>query len=257
MGIIEELLDAQIISMGEVSGIITGQVKENWDEEHPGMVMVEYFLGEPGKNQTDWVPVMSPYAGDQYGYYALPEVGTEVVLAFLMGNRNCPIVLGCIWNQENPLPENTANENNSMKKMITKGGCVIQLSEEKDEEEILIQSPSGLSIHLKDGDKTIKINDSEEKNGVTVDIENGTLTLLAEKSLELKVGDDVMLSMGGNPKAVSITGQKVTCNADQALELKGQTAKLEGTSTEIKGQGTLKLEADGTAQLKGAMVQLN
>lgn len=257
MGIIEQLLDAQIISMGEIAGIITGLVKENWDEEHPGMVKVEYFFGESGKNLTGWVPVATPYAGNGYGYYALPEVGTEVVLAFLMGNRNCPIVLGCIWNQENALPSETANENNTIKKLMTKGGCVIEFSEEEEKQQISIKTPKELCVLLNDEDETIQVSDSEGKNGVLMDSKGGTMTLLADKSLEVKVGGDVLLSLGGNPKAVEITGGKITCNADQSLELKSQTVKMEGTSTQIKGQGTLKLEADGTAQIKGAMVQLN
>lgn len=256
MGIIEELLDAQILTVGDVPGIITGLVKENWDEEHPGMVKVEYFLGEQGKNLTGWVPVTVPYAGNAYGYYALPEVGTEVVLAFQMGNRNCPIVLGCIWNRQNPLPGETANENNTVKKLLTKGGCEIRFSEEEDKEQILIRTPKGLKLLLEDENETVQFSDQEGKSGVSVDTKNGTLTLLADKTLELKVGGDVMLSLQGSSKAIEIKGGKLTCNADQSLELKGQTLKLEGTSTQVKGSGTLKLEADGTAQLKGAMVQL-
>ena len=257
MGVIEELLDAQIISVGDVSGIITGLVKENWDEEHPGMVKVEYFLGETGRNLTGWVPVAVPYAGNGYGYYALPEVGTEVVLAFQMGNRNCPIVLGCIWNQQNALPGETANENNSVKKLLTKGGCEIQLSGEKDEEQIQIQTPKGLKLLLEDKNETIQLVDTDGKSGVSIDTKNGAVTIQADKTLEFKVGGDVMLSLKGSSKAIEIKGGKLTCNADQSLELKGQTLKLEGTSTEVKGSGTLKLEAGGTAQLKGAMVQLN
>lgn len=257
MGIIEELLDAQIISVGEVPGIITGLVKENWDEEHPGMVKVEYFLGEMGKNLTGWVPVAVPYAGNQYGYYALPEVGTEVVLAFQMGNRNSPIVLGCMWNQQNVLPGETANENNSMKKLLTKGGCEIRFSEEEGKEQILIQTPKGLKLLLEDENETIRLSDRDEKSGVSVDTKNGAVTILADKTLEVKVGGDVMLSLNGSTKAIEMKGGKLTCNADQSLELKGQTLKLEGTSTQVKGSGTLKLESDGSAQLKGTMVQLN
>lgn len=257
MGIIEELLDAQIISVGEVPGIITGLVKENWDEEHPGMVRVEYFLGETGKNLTGWVPVAVPYAGNAYGYYALPEVGTEVVLAFQMGNRNCPIVLGCIWNKQNALPGETANENNTVKKLLTKGGCEIRLSEEEGKEQILIQTKKGLNLLLEDENETILLSDRDGKSGVSVDAKNGAVTILADKTLEIKVGGNVMLSLTGSSKEMKIAGGKVTCNADQNLELNGQNLKLEGTSTQIKGSGTLKLEAGGTAQLKGAMVQLN
>ena len=257
MGIIEELLDAQIISAGEVPGIITGLVKENWDEDHPGMVKVEYFLGEVGKNLTGWVPVAVPYAGNQYGYYALPEVGTEVVLAFQMGNRNSPIVLGCIWNRQNTLPGDTANENNTMKKLLTKGGCEIRFSEEEGKEQILIQTPKGLHLLLEDENETFMLSDKDGKNGISVDTKNGAVTILADKTLELKVCGNVMLSFTGSSKEMKIAGGKVTCNADQTLELKGQNLKLEGTSTQIKGSGTLKLEADGTTQLKGAMIQLN
>lgn len=257
MGIIEELLDAQIISVGEVSGVITGLVKENWDEEHPGMVKVEYFLGDTGKNLTGWVPIAVPYAGNQYGYYALPEVGTEVVLAFQMGNRNSPIVLGCIWNYQNALPEETANENNTVKRLLTKGGCEIRFSEEEGKEQILMQTPKGLNLLLEDENETIRLVDKDEKNGMSVDVKNGAVTISADKTLELKVGGNVMLSLSGSSKEMKIAGGKVACNADQTLELKGQSLKLEGNTTQIKGSGTLKLEADGTTVVKGAMVQLN
>lgn len=40
-------------------------------------------------------------------------------------------------------------------------------------------------------------------------------------------------------------------------ELKGQSLKLEGTSVELKAKGTMKAEASGIAQLKGAMVKIN
>ena len=43
--------------------VTTGKVVANWDKKHPGMVQVEIFLGEEGKNRTDWVRVAQPYAG--------------------------------------------------------------------------------------------------------------------------------------------------------------------------------------------------
>lgn len=257
MGVFDELLNGQNNAAEEISGFITGLVKENWDSEHPGMVKVEYFLGAKGKNLTGWVPVVVPYAGKEYGCYALPEVGSEVVLAFQLGNRNCPIVLGSIWSKTNPLPKDTANEKNTVKKLLTKGGCEIQFSEEKNKEQILVHTPKGLKLLLEDEKETIQVLDKDGKNGVSVDSKNGTLTILADKKVEIKVGGNVMLNLEGSSKAVTISGGKITAKADQSLELKGQTLKLEGTSTEVKGSGTLKLEASGTAQLKGAMVQIN
>lgn len=257
MGVYDELFPSRSPEVQKIPGIISGIVKENWDSEHPGKVRVEYFLGEEGKNLTGWIPVASLYAGNGYGAYALPEVGEEVILAFFMGNRNCPVVLGSVWNRKNVLPDNTAVEKNTVKKLRTKGGCEICFSEEEGKEQILIRTPKELQILVEDEKETIRISDRDGKNGLQIDGKNGTLTMLADKKLELSVGGKVMVSLDGNAGTVKAAAGKINVNADQSLELKGQSMKQEGSTVQIKGSGTLKLEAGGTAQLKGAMVQIN
>lgn len=257
MGMFDELLQPSSPLSGTVPGIVVGIVKENWNKEHPGMIKVEYFLGEKGKNLTGWVPVAVPYAGKEYGSYALPEVGSEVVLAFQMGNRNCPIAIGCIWSKKNTLPKETANDKNTVKKLRTKGGCEIIFSEESGKEQIQVQTPKGLKILLEDEKETIQISDKDGKNGVLADTKNGKLSLLAEKSVEIKVGGKVMASMDGNKSTVELTGGKLIGKANQSVEINGQTLKIEGASVEVKGSGSLKLTSGGSAQLKGTMVQIN
>ncbi len=257
MGVFDELLASQSGGDRKVPGIVPGIVKENWDSEHPGKVRVEYFLGEEGKNLTGWIPVLSIYAGNEYGAYALPEVGDEVILAFSLGDRNCPVVLGSVWSRKNNLPNETAVEKNTVKKLRTKGGCEICFSEESGKETITVQTPKNLKILIEDENETIKIGDQGGKNGVQIDIKNGLLTLLAEKKMELKVGGKAMVTLDGNAGAAKIAAGKISGNGDQSLELKSQTVKVEGSSTQIKGSGTLKLEAGGNAQLKGAVVQIN
>lgn len=259
MGVFDELLDNRQQSAGStpvlIPGIVTGLVKENWDKEHPGMVKVEYFLGEKGKNLTGWVPVVTPYAGKEFGAYSLPEVGSEVVLAFQMGDRNCPLVLGCIWNKQNALPKETANQKNTVKKLLTKGGCEIQFLEESGKEKIEIHTPKKLKIELDDEQELITLGDQDGQNGIKLDAKNGKLILQADKGIELQVGGKPMLSLDG--KTVQLSGTKIACRADQGVEMKGQTVNVEGTSVNVKGSGTLKLEASGTTQVKGAMVQIN
>lgn len=260
MGVFDELLNMQpgtpaVRGPERIPGVVTGLVKQNWDKDHPGMIQVEYFLGEQGKNLTGWVPIMTPYAGKEFGAYMLPEVGSEVVLAFQTGNRNCPLVLGCVWNQQNALPKETANEKNTVKKLLTKGGCEIQFSEESGKEQIHIRTPKNLKIVLEDENGTIKLSDQDGKNGIEIDTKNQKLTLMAENGIELQAGGKAKVSLTKN--GIETAGPKITCKADQGVEAKGQTVSLEGSSVEVKGTGTLKLEASGTAQLKGGMVQIN
>lgn len=257
MGIYDELLQPVSRLNGMIPGIVVGIVKENWDEEHPGMIKVEYFLGEKGKNLTGWVPVAAPYAGNEFGYYALPEVGSEVVLAFQMGDRNCPIVMGSVWSKKNIVPKETSNEKNTVKKLRTKGGCEIVFSEESGKEQILIQTPKNLKIMLEDEKETIQVSDKDGKNGITIDTKQGVMTLTADKKMELKIGGDTFASLDGNTKTIELTAGKLVGKADQSVEIKGQSLKTEGTSVEVKGSGSLKLESSGSTQVKGAMVQIN
>ena len=96
-------------------GLVIGTVRKNYDKKEPGKVMVEYSLGESGKMLTGWISVMTPYTADKAGMYLLPEVGDEVIIGFLSGRTDCPIVLGSIWSKNVTRPSNAVNEKNSMK----------------------------------------------------------------------------------------------------------------------------------------------
>lgn len=53
--------------------MVTGLVKQNLNEGHKNMILVEYRLAEGGKMETDWMPVMMPYGGD--GTWNVPDAG--------------------------------------------------------------------------------------------------------------------------------------------------------------------------------------
>ena len=237
--------------------IATGIVKENWNQDCPGSVKVEMFMGEQGKNVTGWLPVAAPYAGKEHGMYFLPEIGSEVVIAFNMGDRNCPIVIGSLWNHVNTLPGETAVEKNTVKRLKTKGGCQIVFDGEEKKERINISTPAGLSIRMEDEAKVIIVADSDGKNKVVLDCDKGGITVAADQKIEFLAGGKVMLCLDGGAKAVRIDGDNIKVNAGQGLELKGQSLKAEGASAQIKGQSALKLESGAVAEVKGTMVKIN
>lgn len=240
-----------------IDGIVTGIVRENWNKDCPGTVKVELFMGEQGKNMTGWVPVASPCAGKGHGIYFLPEIGSEVVIAFNMGDRNCPIVLGSLWNNVNTLPKNTAAEKNTVKCLRTKGGCEIVFDEQEKKEGLTIRTPAGLSVRLEDEAKTVTIGDREGKNQVVLDCDKGGITVAADRKIQFSAGGSVMISLDGGAKTVKIDCDNIKLNAGQGLELKGQSLKAEGTSAHIKGQSALKLESDAMTQVKGSLVKIN
>ena len=257
MSIFEDLLTLNEADDDKVFSVTTALVKENWNSDYPGMVKVEMFLGEAGKNVTGWVPVMSLYAGKNFGYYSLPEVGSEVVLAFNMGDRNCPIVIGTLWNNNNTLPSETAVQNNYVKRFKTKGGCEIVFNDEDQKQKIEIKTPGGFGISIEDEKKSITIHDSAGKNGITIDEQNGSVAIKADKKMTLSVGGSEVIVLDGTSKTATTETNNIKLKAVQNLELKGQMDKIEGSMVKVSAQGTMEISSSGVTQVKGSMVKIN
>lgn len=271
-GIYGEFMDHEDEKSGRMSGIVLGNVVENWDSEHPGMVKVEAVLGEETQNNLGWVSVAAPYAGNEFGTYILPEIGSKVLVAFCMGRMESPYVIGSIWNQTNALPAETANENNTVKTVITKGGNRITVSDEEGKERICVRTKGELAIELDDENQKISAGDKDGNNVWTVDAKEGRMTLTAQKEISFAVNGKQMLLLDGNGGKAELKADSIKAEAGQKLQLKGQNTSLEGSSTkiggqsikaeaqtslELKGTASLKAESSGMVELKGSMMKLN
>lgn len=275
MGLFDEMLETDETEDGgqaNINGVAIGVVKENWDKDHPGMIKAEISLGSSGKNLTDWIPVAVPYAGKEFGTYFLPEIGSQVLLAFHMGDINCPIVIGSLWNQTDAVPPDTANEKNTIKKIKTKGGNVITISEESGKETISIQTKGELKAVFDDENQKIILQDKKGKNAISIDAKNGQMKFECEKKAIFNINGQPMLTLDGESKAVKIKAGKIEAEADQSVTMKGQTMSLDGNSLKIQGQqieltakasmamkanASLKAESSGMTEIKGGMLKLN
>ena len=231
------------------SGIVTGIVKENYNKDFPGMLRVEIRTREKDSNVTHWAKIVSPYGGDERGIYFLPEVGDEVVIAYLHGDIHRPYVIGCVWNQKNSkMPKDVAVEKNYIKKIRTKRGHEIIFNEEENKDDLEIHTPKELKVKLNDEKEVIFIQDKDGKNIIKIDAKNGAINIKADKKIVLESGSS-KITIDGSGNKIAIAGNTVQIEGKQALNLKGQTAKMEGTNTEISGSA-------GTT-IKGATVKIN
>lgn len=247
----------------DYAGITVGIIKENWEEANKGKVKVELISGEEGKTETAWIRVASMYTENKAGYYLLPEIGTEVLIAFIDGNRNNPVVIGSLWNEKHELAPNFATEKNTIKGFRTKCGHEIIWDEEKDKEKLQIQTIGKIQVSLLDETKTVKITDEDGKNCIVVDFKNGAVTLDAEKEIHLSVGKKDILKI--DQKSILLKADNITIEGGQNLTLKGQSTELKGNkvnmksdaSLEVKAGATLKLEGSAITEVKGGMLKLN
>lgn len=234
--------------------LVTAIVKENWNDEYKGHVKVEYILGEEGQKTSGWVRVLQIYAGNQYGSYIVPEIGSEVLVGFIRGDFDNPVILGCLYNPQNKMQPQLPNKDNSIKSLKTKGGHEITFSEEKGKEKIQINTPAKLSISLDDENKKIEIKDSSSENSVLIDSKSGNLSINAKKKIELACGSS-KIEIEAN--AIKITSGTVDISAKQTLNTSSQSMKMEATSVQIKSKGSLAVESSGIAQIKGSLLKLN
>lgn len=234
-----------------------GVVKANYDADHPGMVQVTIpdFASDGG--ETAWLPVAAPYAGKDYGVYFLPEKDDQVVVGFLGGDAQSGIVLDSLWNQKNTIPADTAKEENNVRKVITKGGHKITLTD-GDDAAVIVKTKAGHQISISDKDKKITVETSDGKEKIVFDEGGGTITLDADKSVSIKAQD---IKLDGK---ITAKGQSVTIESDGKLELKGKQSALEGSTLALKGQtaeltggGSVKVESSGILTLKGSMTKIN
>ncbi|MFN2546915.1 MAG: phage baseplate assembly protein V, partial [Myxococcales bacterium] len=80
----------------------------------------------PGKPESDWARVVQPAAGDGRGFYWLPQVNDEVLVAFERGQSNKPYVIGSLWNgKDKPMKDGYTDDNTKVMVQTTSGHHVI------------------------------------------------------------------------------------------------------------------------------------
>ncbi len=235
-------------------GLVSGTVRDNYSEEEPGKIKVEYYIGEKGRLLTGWLPVMTPYVADKAGVYMLPEIGTEVVIGFMHGRLDCPVVLGTLWCKDVNRPDNAVNEKNLTKVIRTKGGNEIRISDEEKKQKITVKTPGELTVSMEDEANLIRLRDKESSNQVLIDSKNGRIEIKADKKISLSVGSSSVVIEGSK---ITIDSASIEGKASQSLELEGQSTRIHGSQVQVKGSASLNLTASGVTEVKGAIVKIN
>ena len=148
------------------------------DDQKLGRVKV-CFPRLPGKPESDWVRVAQPAAGAGRGFYWIPHVNDEVLIAFERGEAHRPYVVGCLWNgKDKPMKDAYQDENTTI--MIqTKSGHQLILDDKKDAEKIIISDKSG--------NRTLTFDVKGKK--FLIEAKEGDVEIHAEKKIILECED--------------------------------------------------------------------
>jgi len=240
-------------------GLEIAEVVDLKDPEKLGRVKCQRLTDEKGNN-SDWCYVMAPLAGKDHGIQFMPDVGDLVVLGYISGDRQRPLVLGCLWNNKQPMPhpiQDGKNFNFAVKTPI--GIEVLMSGEKKEEAKLTVKTPAETVLDIDDKEKTITISDKDKKNYINIKLKNGEIVIAADKKITLDAGKGkATLTLDGSGQSVKASSKKEVALDAPNIKLAAKT-KLEGSGGQTKLSATGVMEVSGaTTNIKGsAGVNLN
>jgi uncharacterized protein involved in type VI secretion and phage assembly len=181
-------------------GVAEGIVEDVADPDRENKVRVR-FPWFDDTEVSDWCRMANTFAGNGYGSTWTPEVGDEVLVAFVHGDMRVPVLLGGLYNgADKPADPRTAQDNK--KTFRTKAGHLITLNDSAGSLGIEVRTNDGNRVHLDDNADTITV---EIPGGpsVTLGKNGGTLALKATsisiEATSIKIAASGTLEATGHP----------------------------------------------------------
>lgn len=245
-----------------------------------GRIKVQFHWDREGKNDAQsscWVRVATHWAGKQWGAVHIPRIGQEVVVDFIEGDVDQPLVVGSVYTAgmmvPYALPDNQTQS--GVKSRSSKGGSPdnyneFRFEDKKGSEQILMHAEKDLLTEVENDetrtvghDRTTTIENDETK---TVTKGNELITIKkGNQTTKIEMGNQVTtIDMGNQEITIKMGNQTTKLNlgkaeteAMQSIELKvGQSSvKLDQTGVTIKGM-MIKIEGTIQTQVKGLMTQV-
>jgi uncharacterized protein involved in type VI secretion and phage assembly len=155
-------------------GVTEALVVDNADPDKEGRIKVRFPWFDDSM-VTEWCRVSQLYAGNGYGSLLVPEVGDEVLVAFVHGDMRFPIVLGGLYNGKDK-PSSHRDSSTDQKLLRTKGGHELLLDDSSSQQRVRVKTNGGHEVDLDDTGKKVSIKSSGgheielDDNGMTVTI---------------------------------------------------------------------------------------
>jgi uncharacterized protein involved in type VI secretion and phage assembly len=148
-------------------------VEDTQDKDQMGQVLVRlpWATDEDGSPILMWARLAAPLAGNGYGDWLPPELGTEVLVAFEHGQAGGAYVIGALWNGRDRPPQSGSGQ----REISTASGLKISFDDSQPQAELTVETPGGRKLLLSDAKGTTTVQDQVgnrielANSGITVD----------------------------------------------------------------------------------------
>lgn len=237
---------------GPQTAIVVGPSNEEIHTDELGRVKVQFHWDREGTANEDsscWIRVSQNWAGNRWGAMFLPRIGQEVIVDFLEGNPDRPIITGRVYNGDNSPPYSLPQDKtqSGIKSRSTDGQVEnaneIRFEDMKGEEEVYLHAE-------KDFNRVVENNDTLKVGFEKADPGDQTIDIYNDRTVTIENGDDSLTVKAGN-LSIKVNKGDFSVNVDS-----GKIAQEAAQSIQLTcGSSSLKLEP-GKITLKAPQIEL-
>lgn len=270
-----------VIAGTQTATVVGKAGEEIWTDQY-GRIIVQFHWDQLGTNDEKsscWIRVAQGWAGKSWGSIFLPRIGQEVIVTFLEGNPDRPLVTGCVYNSENIVPYTLPDEltKSTIKSNSSKGGSgfnELRFEDKAGSEEVFLQAQKNLTVsvlgdesHTVAMKRTIKVTAAEAHavqatrdlavTGDETHTNEGKFVWTAKSDYTLKISGNLLIDCSGSVTIKS--GTSFDNQAGTALTNKAGTSLTNdaGTTLTNKAAASQTVDGGGMLTLKGGMVKIN
>ncbi len=252
--------------LGSQTAVVTGPAGEEIHCDEYGRVKVQFHWDRQGQaddKTSCWLRVSSSWAGDRYGGIAIPRVGMEVLVTFLEGDPDQPLVTGCLYHKEHQVPYDLpANKTRTVFKTLSSPGGggynELRIEDRKGQEQIYIHAQRDWDENI-EHDQKIRVgherHDTVEANSYSEFKAEEHRTTHGDRKTEIRTSDHLTV---GDTQHVRIGSGQFIEAGDEIHYYAGSKVVIDaGMELTASGGGSfLKLDPSGVT-VSGATIKMN
>ena len=233
--------------IGDQTAIVVGPASEEIHPDAYGRVKVQFFWDREGKRDEKsscWIRVSQGWAGTGFGTLALPRIGQEVIVSFLEGDPDRPIITGRLYNAA-AMPPYALPEHKSrtvFKSMSTPGGDgprgfnELRVEDKAGEEEIYLHAEKDVNVHVKNDWKEHMLRDRH---------------LTVDRHVYVQTGGETHETLDKDRKTELRANDNLTVRATSHTAIDGSWLRRVGVETHLYAGENAVFEAGTSAILRG------
>jgi len=242
---------------GSQTALVVGKAGEEiWTDKY-GRIKVQFYwdaLGEKNEKSSCWIRVAQAWAGKGWGTLFTPRMDAEVIISFLEGDPDRPIVTGTVYNASQTVPY-ALPDKQTTSTILTRSskdgsaGNELRFDDTKDAEELYFHAQKDMNVLIENA-RTETLNEGDE----TLTIKKGNRTETINEgndSLTIDKGDrSVEVSKGKETHSVKSTREVTVTDNETHTNKADFTQKVTGNYS-LTIDGTLDIKVTGNITING------